>query len=78
MAQVTVSWPQDVLDTARKLANEQNRSLSARLGGLVRRKTASEWPEGLVDRLHHGGAALIYRSDAAKFNRVAGLKVEGW
>ena len=63
MAQVTVYLPQDVLDTARKLANEQNRSLSAWLGGLVRRETVSEWPESLVDLLHHGSADLIEPED---------------
>ena len=63
MAQVTVYLPQDVLDTARKLANEQNRSLSAWLSGLVRRETVSEWPEGLVDLLHHGSADLLEPED---------------
>ena len=63
MAQVTVYLPQDVLDTARKLANEQNRSLSAWLSGLVRRETISEWPESLVDLLHHGSADLLEPED---------------
>ena len=63
MAQVTVYLPQDVLDTARKLAGEQNSSLSAWLSGLVRRESVSEWPESLVDLLHHGSADLVEPED---------------
>ena len=63
MAQVTVYLPQDVLDTARKLAKEQNSSLSAWLGGLVRRESVSEWPKSLVDLLRHGSADLIEPED---------------
>ena len=63
MAQVTVYLPQDVLDTARMLASEQNRSLSAWLSSLVRRETVSEWPESLVDLLRHGSADLLEPED---------------
>ena len=63
MAQVTVYLPQDVLDAARKLAKEQNSSLSAWLSGLVRRESVSEWPKSLVDLLHHGSASLIEPED---------------
>lgn len=63
MAQVTVYLPQDVLDAARKLAKEQNSSLSAWLSGLVRRESVSEWPKNLVDLLHHGSADLIEPED---------------
>ena len=63
MAQVTVYLPQDVLDTARKLASEQDSSLSAWLSSLVRRESISEWPEGLVDLLLHGSADLVEPED---------------
>ena len=63
MAQVTVYLPQDVLDTARKLASEQNSSLSAWLSGLVRRESVSEWPNSLVDLLQHGSADLVEPED---------------
>ena len=63
MAQVTVYLPQDVLDAARKLAKEQNSSLSAWLSGLVRRESVSEWPKSLVDLLHRGSADLIEPED---------------
>ena len=48
MAQVTVYLPADVLEAARKCADQENRSLSAWVSTLIRDATATEWPESLV------------------------------
>ena len=58
MAQVTVYLPDDVLAAARKCAENERRSLSAWVGARIREATASEWPETLVDLLHHGAGDI--------------------
>ena len=63
MAQVTVYLPADALETARKLAGEQNRSLSAWISGLIRRESVTEWPQSLVDQLRHGRGDLVEPDD---------------
>ena len=63
MAQVTVYLPADVLESARKCAGEENRSLSAWVSGLIREATATGWPDSLVDLLHHGGGDLVEPHD---------------
>ena len=63
MAQVTVYLPTDVLDAARKCADQENRSLSAWVSGLIREATATEWSGSLVDLLHHGGGDLVEPDD---------------
>lgn len=59
MAQVTVYLPSDVLEAARKCANQENRSLSAWVSALIRDAAATEWPESLVNLLHHGDGDLV-------------------
>ena len=63
MAQVTVYLPEDVLETARKRAGEQNSSLSAWISTLIRRESVTEWPNSLVSLLHHGSADLVEPDD---------------
>ena len=63
MAQVTVYLPADVLESARRCADQENRSLSAWVSGLIREATATEWPGSLVDVLHHGGGDLVEPDD---------------
>lgn len=63
MAQVTVYLPADVLDAARRCADQENRSLSAWVSELIHEATAAEWPNSLVDLLHHGEADLVEPDD---------------
>ena len=63
MAQVTVYLPADVLESARRRADRENRSLSAWVSGLIRGATSTEWPGSLVDLLHHGGGDLVEPDD---------------
>ena len=63
MAQVTVYLPADVLESARRCADQENRSLSAWVSGLIREATATEWPGSLVDVLHHRGGDLVEPDD---------------
>ena len=63
MAQVTVYLPDDVLAAARKLADEERRSLSAWVSALIREATATEWPDSLVELLHHGTGDLVEPDD---------------
>lgn len=63
MAQVTIYLPADVLEAARKCAGHENRSLSAWVSALIREATATEWPEGLVNMLHHGSGDLVEPDD---------------
>ena len=59
MAQVTVYLPADVLEAARKCADQEKRSLSAWVSTLIRDATATEWPESLVNLLHHGEGDIV-------------------
>ena len=63
MAQVTVYLPDDDLAAARKCAENERRSLSAWVGGRIREATASEWPQTLVDLLHHGSGDIAEPDD---------------
>ena len=63
MAQVTIYLPADVLEAARRCAGEENRSLSAWVSTLIRGATATEWPESLVNLLHHGSGDLVEPED---------------
>ena len=63
MAQITIYLPVDVLEAARKCAGQENRSLSAWVSTLIREATATEWPEGLVNLLHHGSGDLVEPAD---------------
>ena len=63
MAQVTVYLPEDVLEAARRRAREQQRSLSAWVSELIRRDSATEWPDSLKDLLRHGSADLVEPDD---------------
>ena len=63
MAQVTVYLPAGVLAAARKCASEENRSLSAWVGTLIREATVAEWPGSLVDLLHHGSGDIVEPDD---------------
>ena len=63
MAQVTVYLPADLLEAARKSAEQESRSLSAWVSALIREAMATEWPGSLVDLLHHGGADLVEPDD---------------
>ena len=63
MAQVTVYLPADVLEAARKCADQESRSLSAWVSTLIRGATATEWPESLVNLLHHGDGDLVEPDD---------------
>ena len=58
MAQITLHLPADVLDAARRCADQENRSLSAWVSELIREAAKAEWPYSLVDLLHYGGADL--------------------
>ena len=63
MEQVTVYLPAGVLAAARKCASEENRSLSAWVGTLIREAAATEWPGSLVDLLHHGSGDIVEPDD---------------
>ncbi|MDD9982175.1 MAG: hypothetical protein OXU81_12595 [Gammaproteobacteria bacterium] len=63
MAQVTIYFPADVLEAARKCAGQEHRSLSAWVSTLIREATAMEWPEGLVNLIHHGSGDLVEPDD---------------
>ena len=63
MAQVTVYLPAGILAAARKCASEENRSLSAWVGTLIREATVAEWPGSLVDLLHHGSGDIVEPDD---------------
>ena len=63
MAQVTIYLPADVLEAARKCADQESRSLSAWVSTLIREATATEWPESLVNLLHHGDGDLVEPDD---------------
>lgn len=63
MPAVTIYLPPDLIDAARKRANESSRSLSAWIGGLVREATTTEWPRGILDLLRHGSADLVEPDD---------------
>ena len=63
MAQVTIYLPTDVLEAARKCAGQERRSLSAWVSTLIRESTATEWPESLVNLLHHGSGDLVEPDD---------------
>ena len=63
MAQVTIYLPADVLKAARTCAGQENKSLSAWVSTLIREATATEWPEGLVNLLHHGSGDLVEPDD---------------
>lgn len=64
MAQVTVYLPADVLEAARRRAREQHRSLSAWVSELIRRESATEWPESFKRLLRHGSADLVEPDDS--------------
>ena len=64
MAQVTVYLPADVLEAARRRAQEHHRSLSAWVSELIRRESVTEWPDSLKDLLHHGSADLVEPDDS--------------
>lgn len=63
MAQVTVYLPADVLEVARQRAAEQHRSLSAWVSELIRRESATEWPDSLTQLLREGNADLVEPDD---------------
>ena len=63
MAQVTIYLPADVLEAARRCAYQENRSLSAWVRTLICDATANEWPESLVNLLHHGDGDLVEPTD---------------
>ena len=63
MVQVTIYLPADVLEAARKRAGQEHRSLSAWVSTLIREATATEWPEGLVNLIHHGSGDLVEPDD---------------
>ncbi len=63
MAQVTVYLPEDVLAVARKRAKHQRKSLSAWVSARIRESTSTEWPESLVDLLHHGTGDIVEPND---------------
>ncbi|MCY4453664.1 MAG: hypothetical protein OXC01_17110 [Immundisolibacterales bacterium] len=63
MAQVTIYLSDSVLAAARKCAQEERRSLSAWVSALIRDATATEWPESLVELLHHGGGDIAEPDD---------------
>ena len=63
MAQVTIDLPADVLEAAHKCADQGNMSVSAWVSMLICETTATEWPEDLVDLLHHGSGDLVEPCD---------------
>ena len=63
MAQVTIHLPAEVFEAARKCADQENRSLSAWVSTLIRQATTTEWPESLVNLLHHGDGDLVEPND---------------
>ncbi len=63
MAQVTVYLPDDVLAAARKCADAERTSLSAWVSARIREAMATEWPESLVDLLHHGSGDIVEPDD---------------
>ena len=63
MAQVTVYLPEDVLAIARKRAKLERKTLSAWLSARIRESTLTEWPESLVDLLHHGTGDIVEPDD---------------
>ena len=63
MAQVTVYLPDDVLVAARRCADQERRSLSAWVSTLIREAASTEWPESLLDLLHHGTGDLVEPDD---------------
>ena len=63
MAQVTIYVPDDVLASARKCAENDRRSLSAWVSGLIREATSTEWPGSFVDLLHHGSGDIAEPDD---------------
>ena len=63
MAQVTVYLPDDVLAAARKCAENERRSLSAWVSARIREAAVTEWPESLIDLLHHGIGDIVEPDD---------------
>ena len=63
MVQVTINLPADVLEAARKCADQENQSLSAWVSTLIRNATATEWSENLVNLLHYGDGGLVEPAD---------------
>ena len=63
MPRVTIYLPGDLIDAARKEACGGNRSLSARIGGLVQDAVANDWPRSFVDLLHRGSGDLVEPDD---------------
>ena len=63
MARVTVYLPEDVLAIARGCAEHERTSLSAWVGARIRESTSTEWPESLVDLLHHGTGDIVEPAD---------------
>ena len=60
---MTVYLPADVLEAARKCADQESRSLSAWVSTLIRDATATEWPESLITLLNHGDGDLVEPAD---------------
>jgi len=63
MARVTVYLPEDVLAIARKRADQERKTLSAWLSARIRESTLTEWPESLVDLLHHATGDIVEPDD---------------
>ena len=63
MAQVTVYLPEDVLAIARKCAKQEQRSLSAWVSARIRESISTEWPESLIELLHHGTGDIVVPDD---------------
>ena len=63
MAQVTVYLPDDVLAAARKGAENERMSLSAWVSARIREASVTEWPDSLIDLLHHGTGDIVEPDD---------------
>ena len=63
MSQVTVYLPDDVLAAARKCAESERRSLSSWVSERIREAAITEWPDSLIDLLHHGAGDIVEPDD---------------
>ena len=64
VAQVAVYLPEDVLAIARKRAKHGRKSLSAWVSARIHESTSTDWPESLVNPLHHGTGDIVEPDDA--------------
>ena len=63
MSQVTVYLPEEVLAAARKCAENERRSLSSWVSARIREAAIAEWPDSLIDLLHHGTGDIVEPDD---------------